>query len=337
MSLILKDYNLLLSFFLIIIYSCSSELNKIEVINGFTFGTTFTIQVESNLNKNNLKTSIDSLLNIINLSMSTYIPNSDISKINRGDTLLVVDYHFKKVFLKSYDLWHQSNGFFDPSVGSLVNAYGFGPEKKIEILSDKKIDSLLKLTGFYKISLTKKGTIKKKPPNIYIDFNALAKGYTLDIIGDFLDDKKTENYLIEIGGEILAKGKNPNTNKYWKIAIDNPSQSKTPVYIKTLSLNNKALATSGNYRKYRIDSLTGKKHVHSINPINGKSEISKIISVSVIANDCMTADAWATTLMIMPIEMSKPIIENLNEIDAFWILSDEIGFKEVYSQNWPNF
>ena len=321
----------------LVFFSCDKSKDKKKTISGYSFGTSFLIQFEGkNNNEIIVKNKIDSLYKIINNSFSTYISDSDISKINLGDSLIVVDDHFKKVFLRSYDIWKLSKGYFDPTVGSMVNAYGFGPGNKIKNISKKQLDSLIELTGFSKVSLTSKGTIKKKFSNIYLDFNAIGKGYIVDVISELLISYDTKNFLIEIGGEVIAKGKNPNTGNFWKVAIDNPNQKKNRQFIKTVLLKNKALATSGNYRKYRFDSLTGNKYVHTINPKNGKSFQSKILSVSVIASDCMTADAWATALMIMPIELSKNVIESIEDVDAYWILSNKTGFDEIFSSNWPD-
>jgi len=331
----MKFFLSLLSLFIAFIFSCSKPANK-KIVSGYSFGTSFSIQFEKNNDENIIKNKIDSLFKIVNNSFSTYISDSDISKINRGDSLLLVDDHFKKVFLKSYEIWELSQGFFDPTVGSLVNAYGFGPENKIKNFSTKQLDSLIELTGFSKVSLTSEGTIKKKYSNIYLDFNAIGKGYIVDLISELLISYDIKNFLIEIGGEIIAKGKNPNSGDFWKVAIDNPSQKNNRQFIKTIFLKNKALATSGNYRKYIIDSLTGKKYVHTINPKNGKSFQSKILSVSVLASDCMTADAWATALMVMPFRLSKSIIESIEGIDAYWILSNQKGYDEIFSSNWPD-
>ena len=321
----------------LLFFSCDKTTDKKKTISGYSFGTSFLIQFEGkNNNEIILKNKIDSIFKIINNSFSTYISDSDISKINHGDSLIVVDDHFKKVFFRSYDIWKLSKGYFDPTVGSMVNAYGFGPGNKIKNISKKQLDSLIELTGFSKVSLTSKGTIKKKFSNTYLDFNAIGKGYIVDVISELLISYDIKNFLIEIGGEIIAKGKNPNTGNFWKVAIDNPNQKKNRQFIKTVLLKNKALATSGNYRKYRFDSLTGNKYVHTINPKNGKSFQSKILSVSVLASDCMTADAWATALMIMPIELSKSVIESIEDVDAYWILSNKTGFDEIFSSNWPD-
>ncbi len=203
---------------------------------------------------------------MINQSLSTYRPDSDISKINNGEENVVVDSHFKTVFHKATQVWQASDGFFDPTVGSLANAYGFGPQRPLSILGASQRDSLLALTGWDKINLTQDHRIEKKSKGIQMDFNAIAKGYMVDVIGSHLTQVGYVNFLIEIGGELLASGSNPKTMQAWKVAIDDPQQGIERTLKTVLPLKNEALATSGNYRKFRIDSLTGVKYVHSLNP-----------------------------------------------------------------------
>lgn len=304
-------------------------------MRGFALGTTYNIQYVANASVDKVQTGIDSILNVINKSLSTYLPQSDISMINRGDTTVVVDYHFKAVFEKATEVWKATGGYFDPTVGALVNAYGFGPGKAINDLNPQQKDSLLSLTGWQKIKLNQDLTIKKEFPNIYIDFNALAKGYTVDIIGDFLLKSGSLNFIVEIGGEILAIGNSPKTTKPWKIAIDDPLQLEQRKFLQTISLKNEALASSGNYRKYRLDTVSGIRFVHSVNPLNGSAIKTNILSTSVKAPDCMTADAWATALMVMPLEKGKALIENDPQLEALWTVVDEgEKIKSVESQNW---
>tara|TARA_B100000035_G_C20962066_1_gene537025 strand:- start:101 stop:1015 length:915 start_codon:yes stop_codon:yes gene_type:complete len=304
-------------------------------LRGFALGTTYNIQYVANASVDKVQTGIDSILNVINKSLSTYLPQSDISMINRGDTTVVVDYHFRAVFEKATEVWNATGGYFDPTVGALVNAYGFGPGKAINDLNPQQKDSLLKLTGWQKIKLNQDQTIKKESPNIYIDFNALAKGYAVDIIGDFLLKSGSLNFMVEIGGEIVAIGNSPKTNKPWKIAIDDPLQLEQRKFLQTISLKNEALASSGNYRKYRLDPVSGIRFVHSVNPLNGSAIKTNILSTSVKAPDCMTADAWATALMVMPLEKGKALIENDPQLEALWTVVDEgEKIKSVESQNW---
>ncbi len=302
---------------------------------GYALGTSYSIQYESILSTHDeVQKGIDSIFTRINNSMSTYLPNSDISKINRGDSLVVVDEHFSKVFEKAGEVWSITKGYFDPTVGAWVNAYGFGPEKPLKILTENERERLSSITGWDKIRLNSKGNIEKEYLDIYIDFNALAKGYTVDVLGNYLMRLGAVDFLIEIGGEIVARGVNPKFNKPWRIAIDNPTQKEERSLTQTLVLKNQAIATSGNYRKFRIDSITGERYVHSINPLTGYPVRSNVLSTSVIAPDCMTADAYATALMVMPLEEGKKLISSLKNIEAYWIVSEKDSIQEIFSKGW---
>ncbi len=315
--------------------ACQKNIPYAQKISGAALGTTYSLQFVSALEHDQIKKGIDSLFYVANASMSTYWNDSDISKINRGDSTVVVDTHFKAVFEKATEVWKASEGYFDPTVGALVNAYGFGPEKGLPSINKKTKDSLLELTGWDKIQLLPSGRIRKTHPNIYIDFNALAKGYTVDLIANYLSSLGMNDYMVEIGGEIVAKGKSPKSGNFWTIAIDDPQQQKDRTFITTRTLTDQALATSGNYRKYRLDSETGQRFVHSINPRTGNALKTPVLSVSVLAPDCMTADAWATALMVMPLNKAKIIIKNVSNIEAYWVISDEKGMLlEVVSENW---
>ena len=336
MQSILKVYRLWNSLILCwVIFSCNYIPTKAKQLRGFALGTTYNIQYVANASVDKVQTGIDSIFNVINKSLSTYLPQSDISMINRGDTTVVVDYHFKAVFEKATEVWKATGGYFDPTVGALVNAYGFGPGKAINSLNPQQKDSLLSLTGWQKIKLNQDQTIKKESPNIYIDFNALAKGYTVDIVGDFLLKSGSLDFMVEIGGEIVATGNSPKTTKPWKIGIDDPLQWEQRKFLQTISLKNEALASSGNYRKYRLDAVSNVRFVHSVNPLNGSAIITNILSTSVKAPDCMTADAWATALMVMPLENGKALIENDPQLEAIWTVVDkEQKIKLVKSENW---
>lgn len=320
---------------LILVVGCQQQSSGPQKISGYALGTTYNIQFVSTMEQQIIQKGIDSLFGVVNQSMSTYLPDSDISKINRGDSTVVVDTHFKAVFQKATEVWKASEGYFDPTVGALVNAYGFGPEKRLLEVRPYQKDSLLVLTGWQKVQLLPSGRIKKKASNIYIDFNSLAKGYTVDLIGAHLSTLGIKDYMVEIGGEIVAKGTSPTSGKPWKIAIDNPQQLGDRTFITTRILTDQAIATSGNYRKYRIDPETGQRFVHSINPKTGDARKTTILSVSVLAPDCMTADAWATALMLIPLDHSKEIIANNPTLEAYWIVgSEENEIQLVASENW---
>lgn len=317
-----------------LLFFCSKIPTKAKRIQGFALGTSYNIQYISNVPEDEIQNGIDSIFYVLNKSLSTYLPQSDISKINKGDTTVVVDHHFRAVFEKATEVWKATGGYFDPTVGALVNAYGFGPAKAINELNPQQKDSLLVLTGWQKLQLRENHTIKKESPDIFIDFNALAKGYVVDVIGDYLHQMGNQHYMVEIGGEIVARGNSPKTGQAWKIAIDDPRQGAQRKFLQTLTLHNQALASSGNYRKYRIDTITGERFVHSVNPLTGSAKKTNILSTSVKAPDCMTADAWATALMVMPLEKGKALIENDPQLEALWSVAGEEDLELIKSGNW---
>jgi len=311
-------------------FSC---INKIDIINinGDALGTTYNIILDSRLDKSDLSKSIDSIFNVINNSMSTYLESSIISDVNKN-IKTQLDEHFIKVFNKSKEVWEESDKYFDPTVGILVNAYGFGPLVLSDDIDVSSIESLKYLVGFDKVFLNNNNEVVKENKDIFIDFNSIAKGYSVDLIGEFLFEKQINNYLIEVGGEILAKGINNQTKSTWKLGIQDPLNQDR--YIQTVKLNNKALATSGNYRKFRLDSKTGERYVHTINPITGLTSKNNILSVSVISEDCITSDAWATALLSLDLERGRTIINQKESLEALWIISNNDKVEIIKSKNW---
>ena len=317
--------------FLILMVSCKNERSQKSFFQGQAFGTTFSIQVYS-INEIDFEKGIDSVLSKVNNSVSTYIPESDISKINSGNTAIIVDNIFIDNFNISAEVYEITGGFFDPTIGVLRNAYGFGDTNPIQEIDSLALDSMMKFVGFNKVKLTSENKIEKLYPEIYIDFNAVAKGYGIDLIGSYLDSKGVGNYLIELGGEILAKGKNVEKNKSWLVGIENVNLSlDDKSYSSIIALENIAMATSGNYRKFRIDSLTGKKYVHTLNPITGSAAKSDITSATVLAPTCALADAYATAFMALGLEKSKAILKNINEIDVYFTYNDQNNEEQVFA------
>ena len=317
--------------FLILMVSCKNERPQKSFFQGQAFGTTFSIQVYS-INEIDFEKGIDSVLSNVNNSVSTYIPESDISKINNGNTAIIVDNIFIDNFNISAEVYEITGGFFDPTIGVLRNAYGFGDTNPIQEIDSLALDSMMKFVGFNKVKLTPENKIEKLYPEIYIDFNAVAKGYGIDLIGSYLDSKGVGNYLIELGGEILAKGKNVEKNKSWLVGIENVNLSlDDKSYSSIIALENIAMATSGNYRKFRIDSLTGKKYVHTLNPITGSAAKSDITSATVLAPTCALADAYATAFMALGLEKSKAILKKINEIDVYFTYNDQNNEEQVFA------
>ncbi|QYA24138.1 FAD:protein FMN transferase [Gramella sp. MT6] len=325
---------LVLLAFTIISCNRSSDVSS-HKFTGEALGTTYMVHYFSE-DDFNFEKSLDSILDAINSSMSTYITKSDISRINRGDTTVKVDENFKAVFNASNKIYKESDGFFDPTVGVLVNAYGFGPGKQLKEIDSVSLDSLLKLVGLDKIKIKDDGTIQKQNPSIYLDFNAIAKGYTIDVIAEYLESQNVENYLIELGGELRAKGKNLENENEWVVGIDDPNQEEGNRRLQAkVKLLDAAMATSGNYRKYRLDSLTGQKYVHTINPKTGKAEKSNILSASVLAENCMLADGYATAFMALGLDRTKEVLEDLDGVEVYIMYSSENGEMKVFQS--PDF
>ncbi len=322
-----KNYLFIL---LIVAFGCEDQ-NVIgySKLKGIALGTSFHITYKNS--KNNVsEKQIDSLIHLVNKSMSTYLPTSDISKINRGDTTVVVDKMFQEVFVKSEKIFKETSGAFDPTIGILVNAWGFGPDNVVENLDSLHVSSMLEFVGFQKVKL-QNNKIVKEYRNTYIDFNAIAKGYAVDVIGRFLELKKIDDYLVEIGGEIRARGSNPD-GKIWRIAIEKPNFDGTRSFQTVIGLDNESIATSGNYRKFKIDALSGKKFAHTIDTETGFPSQSNLLSASVIAkSDCADVDAYATAFMAMGFKKSKLFLQKYPKLKCFFIYSDDNGDIKMFT------
>ncbi len=320
-------------FFLVIavlaLYSCDKRSSELNYLEGEAFGTTYHIQFYGE-NRTGLKGGIDSVIARVNHSLSTYIPNSDISRINQGDSTVVIDSIFREVFEISKEVNRKTDGYFDPTIGVLRNAYGFGDQKPLARIDSTTLDSLMKFVGFHKVKLNDNGTIAKKFPQIYFDFNAVAKGSGIDYIGRYMESQGITDYLIELGGEILAKGKNLDRDQDWLVGVETPdSNLEDRSYQATVQLRNVGMASSGNYRKFRIDSVTGKKYVHTLNPLTGSAEMSDVTSATVIAPTCGEADAYATSFMALGLEKSKKLLQTLPRIEAYLTYTDSTNKQDV--------
>lgn len=303
--------------------SCQTQEElKLVKLEGLVFGTTYHISYRSNT-KNSFQAEIDSLFESVNNSLSTYIPTSDISKINKGDSTVVVDPFFIEVLQKSKEIYKNTDGYFDPTIGTLVNAWGFGPEKKNKPLDSSKVIEMMAFVGLDKVQLVD-NRIKKKDSRIYLDFNSIAKGFGVDVIARFLESKQISNYLVEIGGEIRARGTNAK-DAHWKVAIEKPNTDGSQSFETVISLKNQSMATSGNYRKFRI-SKDGKKYVHTVNPKTGFASESNLLSASVISNsDCADVDAYATAFMAMGFEKARELVESQTQFKVFFMYLDADG------------
>ena len=295
-------------------------------IEGEAQGTTYHITY-FDLKNRNLQPQIIKILRDFDLSVSTYIPNSIISKINSNVKNVKVDTYFKTCFIKAKEVWKNTDGAFDPTVYPIVNAWGFGPGKK-QSIEKQKIDSMLQFVGFDLIEL-KGNKIIKKDPRVALDFNAFAQGYSVDVVSAFLKSKEITSFVVEIGGEVYANGNNSN-GASWKVGIEKPIDNKVDGNpLKAIAkLENMAVATSGNYRRFVIED--GVKYAHHIDPKTGYPTKNNLLSASIFSKECIISDAYATGVLVMGLEKAKVFLKLHPELQAYLIYSDNSGKYQTY-------
>ena len=300
---------------------------------GFVFGTTYTITYQHG---ENLKKEIEAELKKVDHALSMFNKQSVIAKVNRNEDLRV-NAMFADVFRLAQTVSKETNGAFDITVAPLVNAWGFG-FKSGKMPTQIQVDSILRYVGFQKVSL-KEGrngemTINKTLPGIMLDCSAIAKGYGADCVARLLSSKGIENYMVEIGGEVVTKGIS-SKRVPWKIGVTKPiddSLSTGGELQTVLNITDKAMATSGNYRNFYYKD--GRKYAHTIDPASGHPVQHSLLSATVIAKDCATADAYATSFMVMGIEKAKSVLNRHPELMAYFIYTDNKGELAVwYSPN----
>ncbi|MBO5850620.1 MAG: FAD:protein FMN transferase [Paludibacteraceae bacterium] len=283
---------------------------------GKVFGTFYNIIYQQPQGKN-LNDSIIKTFQEFDASLSTFNQTSTSSKINRNKSDST-DYFFRKMYEEAQRVSSLTNGAFDITVAPLVNAWGFGFKQEV-FPTQTTIDSILQYVGYKKISL-KNNFLQKQDSRIQIDASAIAKGFSVDIVANLLEKNGCENFLVDIGGEIVAKGKNPKGEK-WTIGINKPTESpiQTGEIQSVLYSNDIAMATSGNYRQFYYKD--GKKYAHTIDPKTGQPVQHQLLSATIVAPTCMTADAFATACMVMGTEKSIALCDSIAEIEGFFIYS----------------
>ena len=288
-------------------------------IEGETMATTYSITYFDPKGRN-FKASIDSVLVLVNKSINTYDPTAEISVFNKSKTGIKFSLPYLLPPLKKAgEVNKASGGAFDPTVMPLVNAWGFGPQKG-DLPDSAKVDSLRNLVGFDKVQFNN-DSVWKLDPRTQLDFGGIGQGYGADVISNFLKSKGVENMIVELGGEGMACGRNTETNKDWEIGILDPEDTHAAkAYVR---LSNRAYTTSGNYYNFRI--VNGQRFSHTIDPTTGYPAQRAILSASVFAADCTTADAWATSIMVMGHEKAIEILKDHPELDAFLVYSTEGG------------
>lgn len=297
--------------------------------NGFIFGTVYDIKYQCD---SNLQQSVKAELDKVDKAMSMFNKESTVSKINRGERPDISGTMFEELYNTASLISKDTQGAFDITVSPLVNAWGFG-FKNAMMPTKGQVDSMLQFVGYEKISLIKEhnGTfVDKKDSRVTLDLSSIAKGYGCDIVARLLRERGVRNFMINIGGEIVASGTNEKA-KPWQIGVNKPTDDSlnTNGDIQTiLSIRDKAMATSGNYRNFYYKD--GKKYAHTIDPHSGYPVQHNILSSTVIADNCTTADAYATAFMVLGLEGAKTVLNRHPELMAYFIYTDKNGKNAIW-------
>lgn len=310
-------FTLLVCCFLV---SCNNV--KKQQFMGITQGSYYSITYFDEQNRD-FSRDFDSIFQEIESTLSLWDENSIIRRVNRNDTTVVLNQIFIDNFNYAIRAAEVSDGYFDPTVGPLVQAWGFHFKEGME-MTPEIVDSLKQLVGYRKIKI-ENGKVIKENPNMTLDFNAVAQGYTTDVIGDFLLSKNVNDFLVDVGGEILARGRKPNGD-LWKVGIEKPAESKDAERIvqEIVDLDNTSIVTSGNYRKYV--ERGGKRYSHSLNPMTGYPSENSLLSATIIVENTAWADCLASICMVVGFEKAIEIIESSDcDVDAYFIYIDDNG------------
>jgi len=323
-------YSLVLITLVIAVYlyrNSGDGVKKEMTVSGVTMGVVPYNVKYLDAQERDFQTAIDSLLEGFNESLSTYIKYSEISRFNKDSTGIALSSGFFHPVLKASEkIYQATNGAFDPTVMPLVNAWGFGPNKEPQADS-ASVDSLMQFVGFDLIQYSA-DSVKKARSGVQLDFSAVAKGYAVDLVGELLLENGVEDFMVEIGGEVVCHGRNRQGDA-WLIGINNPQYMVKGGDMLTakIRLDNKALATSGNYRNYYVKD--GKKYAHTINPKTGYPVEHNLLSASVFAVSCMDADAYATAFMVVGTQQAITWLEENDGIEGF-LIYDEGGETKTY-------
>lgn len=298
-------------------------------LNGYTQGSTYHITYLDSAQRK-LQAPVDSVLQAVNASVNTYDSTSLISQLNSGKPV-VMDVIFDTLWQRSRQISKRTQGYFDPTVGPIVKFWGFGPDER-KIADSGKVDAILQYVGIENVQYS--GGKFHLPKGYYLDFNSIAQGYTVDLVAQALENKGIKNYLVEIGGEVRTKGHKAQGKK-WRLGIDKPTENidEQNRLQAIVMLENEALATSGNYRKYWVDSATGVKYAHTINPHSGFPSRNKLLSVSIIAPNGLLADAYATAFMAMGLPKTLKLLKQNKGLKAYLIVAHPEKDWEVITRN----
>lgn len=318
---------LFLFLFALLLAGCRNRQNEIRpvILQGETQGTYFSITYFDTLNRD-FSIQIDSIFNAVNKSLSVYDTSSLISRLNRNEDLAVDDL-FARNFKAAQEVSEASDGAFDCTIGRLIEAWGFGFSKR-DSVTPALVEKLKEQSGYRRVSLAG-DRIVKEDPSITLNFNAIAQGFTSDVVAYFLQKQGVNDFLVDVGGELVSSGTKPG-GVLWTIGIELPDESnQIPENLSdrplkaVLTVTGKGIATSGNYRKFYVQD--GVKYSHTIDPKTGYPVRHSLLSTTVVAADATTADAWATAFMVMGLEKSVKLLVLHPELEVYFIYADSIG------------
>lgn len=307
---------------LIIFSSCSNVQKKwYERWSGEVFGTFYNIDFDASEAKGVTQEGLDSVFARVNHSLSMFEPSSLISRVNQNDSMVVLDSLFLVVFEAGKRVFEETDGAFDMTVAPLVNCWGFG-FKKSDSVTKEQVDSLMQFVGSDKVNIVG-GRVEKKNPSTMLDASAIAKGFSCDCVANYLASKGCANFMVEIGGEIVCKGLNKK-GREWIIGITKPTEDNAidrPDLQEVIKMTDCGMATSGNYRQFYYKD--GKRFSHTVNPKTGYPVEHNLLSATVIMPDCMMADAFATSFMVLGLDRSFEIASSHPEMAAYFIYEDD--------------
>ena len=321
---------------LVLFVSCSQE-RQIHTFEGRTMGTYYSVKIstEKEVNKKDLGAEINAYLKYLNSIFSTYQEDSELSRLNRAQAQKAINIssELKEVLLTSKEIYKKSEGYFDVTVGPIVNAWGFGPGKEKEKPAREELEDLKTKVGMDLFEIGGDGSFVKKEKDLYIDLSAIAKGYGVDRLLNFLKGKGFDSLLVEIGGETRTLGKKAK-GEPWLIGIERPSPKLGNSIQTVVKLNDQAIATSGSYRNFvkHGDEVFS----HTIDPTTGEPARNKLISVSVIAPTCAVADAYATAMLAMGQEKALLLAQKV-DLPAFFLVKNDSKFDIIMTDSFKNY
>ena len=310
---------------IVLLTSCNRQPKKI-MLQGEAQGSYYAITYYDDQERN-FQHEIDSIFHAVDVSVNLWVDTSVISKVNRNEDV-TLDSIFVDNFRIAQEAAALSGGYFDPTISPIVAAWGFS-YKHGDSITPQLIDSLKQLVDYRKVRI-ENGMVVKENPAMTLDFNAIAQGYTSDLIASFLDSRGIKNYLVDTGGEIMARGAKPN-GQPWIVGIEKPADNwdSEQVVHTRIALRDKGLVTSGSTRKYV--ERDGKRYSHCIDPNTGYPVEHQVLSVTVMANNSVWADALASICMVMGMEKSLPLIESMDDVEAYYIYVNENNELETFA------